>query len=357
MQTKKQQKGGCAMPGKRVTMQDIADACGLSRNTVSKAFNGRGAVPAATRALILKKAEELGYGFPSAEKTPRSQGEEKTIALLTCNLPVDYHFGTYFTTAFTDQISRSGYTLKLFEISREELRQKKLPPQLIPGQIAGIVGIEMFDADYLDMLCALNIPTIMIDSPIRTSQELMACDFVTMENANAVAALIRGLAAAGAKNVGFVGDRAHCGSFNERWGGFVLGLTRAGLPVREEICILAEDQSPYNDADWLIGQLNAMPFLPDAFVCANDYLAIHLMNALKKKGLSIPKDIMITGFDGTAQSALVDPALTTVQIPSLEIGRMAADILLARIRNPEMPYHWTHVKTTPVWRESTRTLV
>ena len=343
------------MPNKRVTMQDIANACGLSRNTVSKVFNGRGAVPPATKMLILKKAEELGYGLPFDDKASPSQNPQKTIALLTCNIPVDYHFGTYFTTAFTDQISRSGYTLKLFEISQEELKQQKLPPHLIPEQIAGIVGIEMFHADYLDMLCSLNIPTIMIDSPIKTSEELMTCDFVLMENVNAVVALIKGLLHAGAKSIGFVGDRNHCGSFNERWSGYVLGLTRAGLSVQEQICILKEDSSPYNDADWLIGQLNAMPFLPDAFVCANDYLAIHLMNALKKKGLSIPRDIMVTGFDGTSQSALVTPALTTVRIPSLEIGRMAADFLLARIRNPEMPYHWTHVKTTPIWRESTRT--
>ena len=53
------------MPNKRVTMQDIADACGLSRNTVSKVFNGRGAVPAGTRDLILRKAAELGYGTPA----------------------------------------------------------------------------------------------------------------------------------------------------------------------------------------------------------------------------------------------------------------------------------------------------
>ena len=100
--------------------------------------------------------------------------------------------------------------------------------------------------------------------------------------------------------------------------------------------------------------MNHMPALPDAFVCANDYLAVHLMSAIKKKGLSIPDDIMVTGFDGTSQSALVEPALTTVQIPSIEIGRMSADILLARIRNPELPFSYTHIRTTPVWRKSTR---
>ena len=56
------------MPNKRVTMQDIADACGLSRNTVSKVFNGRGAVPQATKDMVILKAQELGYGLPSVEQ-------------------------------------------------------------------------------------------------------------------------------------------------------------------------------------------------------------------------------------------------------------------------------------------------
>ena len=342
------------MPNKRVTMQDIADACGLSRNTVSKVFNSRGTVPPATRAMILKKAGELGYGLPVEERPAVPAPAAGTIALLTNNMPGDYHFGTYFVTAFTDQICRVGYTLKMFEISAEELRDKRLPPHFIPEQMAGIVAIELFDADYLDMICRLKLPTIMIDSPTHASTCLMTCDFVSMENTASVIAVIGRLRALGAGSIGFVGDNEHCGSFFERWVGYNIGLRQAGIPLTEENCILAPDASPYNDTDWLIKRLDQMPALPDAFVCANDYLAIHLMNALKKKGLAIPGDIMVTGFDGTVQSALVEPSLTTVQIPGAEIGRIAADILLTRIRSPQLPFIWTRVKTDPVWRNSTK---
>ena len=342
------------MPAKRVTMQDIADACGLSRNTVSKAFNGRGAVPAATRALIMQKAGELGYGLPVEEAPLHPRQSSGSIALLTSNMPVDYHFGTFFVTTFTDQICRAGYTLRMFEISAEELQSRQLPPHFNPEQMAGIVAIELFDADYLNTICQLGLPTIVIDSPTHAIIRLYPCDFVSMENVASTSAVTKQLIALGARRIGFVGDRMHCGSFYERWFGFRMGMEQAGLPMDERFCILEPDASPYNDPNWLISRMNQMPFLPDAFVCANDYLAIHLMNALKQKGLSIPHDIMVTGFDGTSQSALVDPPLTTVQIPSVEIGRMSADILLARIRNPELPYSWTHVRTSPVWRKSTR---
>ena len=340
------------MQFKRVTMQDIADACGLSRNTVSKVFNGRGSVPPATAELVLRKSRELGYGSPSGEAPAAQSGGN--IALLTCRLPGDFHFGTAFLPSFTDQISRSGYSLKIYEISPEELREKRFPPHFIPDQIAGIVGIELFDSDYLDMICGLGIPTVLTDSPPDAVFSLMQCDYVTMESVAGIFALVGRLAAAGAERIGFVGDYRHCGSFRERWSAFRLGLEARGLRPDDRVCICDPDTSPYSDPEWLMSRIEQMPYLPDAFVCANDFLAIHLMMALKRKGYAVPADVMITGFDGTTQSAFTDPPLTTVQIYGADIGRIAADVLLIRIRNRSLPYTWTRVKTAPVWRESIR---
>ena len=341
------------MPKKRVTMQDIADACGLSRNTVSKVFNGRGAVPESTKALIMKKAEELGYGFPAEIQTVRPENTGGSIALLTHRMPKDAHIGTFFITTFTDQISRAGYTLKMYEISDSELERRILPPHFLPEQTSGIVGIELFDPDYLDMICRLEIPTVIIDSPTHADKTLMSCDFVTMESMASMTAIMDHLVKMGAERFGFVGDREHCGSFSERWYGFVESLHSMGIPLDESLCISDPDTAPYNNIDWLVGRLEKMAHLPDVFVCANDYLAIHLVSALKRKGLSIPDDIMVTGYDGASQSALVEPPLTTVQVPGAEIGRMAADILIRRIHDPRLPFSWTRVRTTPVYRSST----
>ena len=168
------------MPSKRVTMQDIADACGLSRNTVSKVFNGRGAVPQDTQTLVLKKAEELGYGSPVGTSLTSSEGHSKNIALLTCSLPRGSHLGTSLLTSFTDQISRSGYSLKIFEISQEELKRSILPTHFSPEQTAGIICIELFSADYLNMICDLGIPTICFDGPVGTGSTMMNCNYITI---------------------------------------------------------------------------------------------------------------------------------------------------------------------------------
>ena len=341
------------MSSGRITMQDIANACGLSRNTVSKVFNGRGTVPQTTRELVLRTAKEIGYGSPVNESSAVS-GSAGSIALLTRFFPGENHFGSTFLTSFTDWISRSGYSMKIYEISAEELRDKRLPPHFIPDQIAGILGIEIFDPDYLNMICTLGIPTVLTDSPADGIGSLMACDYVTMENMAGVSAIVRQLAASGARRFGFVGDKNHCGSFRERWMGFQLGLRVSGLSLDKSLCICEPDESPYTSAEWLLSKMNEMPSIPDAFVCANDHLAIHVMLALKRQGYNIPQDVMVTGFDGAAQSAFTDPPLTTVHIPGAEIGQIAARVLLKRIRENTFPYGWIRVRTTPVWRGSTR---
>ncbi len=332
---------------KRVTMKDIADACGLSRNTVSKVFNGRGAVPDKTRAFVLSKAQELGYyqasGDPSVQESPRG-----SIAVLTSRKLLTHGFGSFFITSFTDQICRKGYTVQMYEISPEEISSRILPPHLNLSETAGILCIELFDRSYMEMICALGKPATFVDACASASRLLMQCDFVSMENIASEIELTSQMIAAGAKTIGYVGDRLHCNSFYERWFGYQIALRGSGLQTDERFCILDEDSERYGDADWLLEKLNAMPGIPDGFVCANDYLALRLMTALKRKGLSIPTDVMVAGFDGSMEASLYEPALATAYIPSEDIGRLAAAVLYDRIRSPEKPYHWTYVKTTPI---------
>ena len=339
---------------KRITMQDIADSCGLSRNTVSKVFNGRGSVPESTKKLVLARARELGYYQQPAGGEPQGVKSGGNIALLTQHKLLSHNFGAYFITSFTDQISRTGYTMRIFEISAEEIAAKRLPPGLDLERTAGILGIELFDREYLDMICSLKKPTVFVDGYARACKAPIACDFVSMENIVSETALVNRMITAGARRLSFVGDIEHCNSFYERWVGFCAALAEAGLPLCRDLCILKEDSELYGNVEWLLEQLAALPAMPDAFVCANDYLAIHLMAALKKKGLSIPRDVMIAGFDGSPEASVVEPSLATARIPSTEIGRLAAFLLAERIRRPDFPFRWTYVKTSPVWGASVR---
>lgn len=351
---KHKRKGSNLMAIKRVTISDIAKACGFSRNTVSKVFNGRGSVPESTKQLILQKAQELGYGVFS-ETVPSEPGENRgSIAVLTQHKMLSHHFGTSFMTSFTNHISRMGYMMKLFEISSEEIAAGKLPPHLLLEETAGFLCIELFDESYLNMISSLGLPCVLVDGHKQMSRSLLNSDFICMESYAATIALTERMISAGAKRIGFVGDRNHCSSFYRRWLGYRTAVIDAGLAFTDEYSILKEDSNLYGDPDWLIEQLNRMPSIPDGFVCANDFLAIRLMTALKRKGLSIPKDVMVTGFDGSPESVVVEPALTTAEIPSSDIGRSAAELLHMRINNTSAPFITVLYKTTPIFRGTTR---
>lgn len=342
------------MAMKRVTISDIAEACGLSRNTVSKVFNGRGSVPEATKRMVLQKAQELGYGSFSERALPIADDTRRNVALLTQHKVLTHSFGSYFLTSFTDQISRLGYTIKIYEISPEEIAAKKLPPHLLLEETAGFLSIELFDAPYLNMVCSMGLPCLLVDSPVSLSSAIINCDYISMENFAATIMLTNRMIDAGAKRIGFVGDRNHCSSFHKRWLGYQYALKDAGMELTDAYSIVEPDSNSYGDPDWLSEQLDRMPEIPDGFVCANDFLAIRLMTALKRKGLSIPNDVMITGFDGSPESVIVEPALTTAEIPSSDIGRSAAIMLISRIESPARPYCSVNYRSTPIFRGTTR---
>ncbi|MCD7751959.1 MAG: LacI family DNA-binding transcriptional regulator [Lachnospiraceae bacterium] len=339
---------------KRVTIQNIADACGLSRNTVSKIFNNRGEVPEATRQLVLSKAQELGYFQPVDDSLIRPADQNKCILVLSQRNPMNHSFGSLFVTAFTNQVSRAGYTVKMYEVTAEELSQCTLPPHTSKENITGILGIELFDYDFWNTVCNLKLPTIIVDGYAQINQKPMICDLISMENVSSTRILTNRLIQAGARKLAFVGDIHHCNSFYERWSGFQLALREAKLTLETDQCILEKNNSPYYDPDWIDQQLNRLPSLPDAFVCVNDYHAIHIMAGLKRRGLTIPKDVMVTGFDSSPESTIVEPALTTSSIPGTDMGKIAADLLIDRIGNPAKPFCATYVSTVPQFRGSVR---
>ena len=214
----------------------------------------------------------------------------------------------------------------------------------------------MFDRAYTQYLHNFGIPVILADSYYGVQRSLIPCDIISMENYASTREITQQIIDAGAKTLGFVGDIYHCNSFYERWAGFCSVLREANVEIDTRVCIHAEDGEQYSDLNWTEAQLRKMPYLPDAFVCANDFHAVRVMLALKKMGISIPDEIMIAGFGDFAEASIIDTGLTTAEIPSDEMGITAANMLLTRIGNKERPYGLVYMQTKPIFRGSTRAI-
>ncbi|NEU27338.1 LacI family transcriptional regulator [Paenibacillus polymyxa] len=345
------------MKKEKVTIQDIADALGISRNTASKAINGSDSIPVDTRNKVIKKAIELKYKQFAYVETdsiiPKNQGN---IALFTCNLPNSSHFGSFLISGLEKRISAEGYNLSIHIVRENETQAGILPNNFEASKVDGIICIEMFDPQYSELVTSLGLPTIFIDCSVDIFHPDLKADLLLMENEHSVYSVTKSLIDRGLTRIGFVGDYKHCKSFNERWVGYNRALIEAGLSVDLSSCIIDQDRNYFSESDWMDKQLEGISVLPSAFVCANDFIAVSVMKALKNKNLKIPEDIAVFGFDNAPESRIVEPHLSTVHIYNNEMGVTAAEMLLARVKDPSRPYQITHIRTEPIFRESTPTL-
>ncbi|MGG4218239.1 substrate-binding domain-containing protein [Paenibacillus jamilae] len=345
------------MKKEKVTIQDIADALGISRNTASKAINGSESIPIDTRNKVIKKAIELKYKQFAYVETdsiiPKNQGN---IALFTCNLPNSSHFGSFLISGLEKRISAEGYNLSIHIVRENETQAGTLPNNFEASKVDGIICIEMFDPQYSELVTSLGLPTIFIDCSVDIFCPDLKADLLLMENEHSVYSVTKSLIDRGFTRIGFVGDYKHCKSFNERWVGYNRALIEAGQSVDLSCCIVDQDRNFFSESDWMDKQLEGMSVLPSAFVCANDFIAVSVMKALKNKNLKIPEDIAVFGFDNAPESRIVEPHLSTVHIYNNEMGIMAAEMLLARVKDPSRPYQITHIRTEPIFRESTPVL-
>nr|WP_312291981.1 LacI family DNA-binding transcriptional regulator [Clostridium chromiireducens] len=345
------------MLNKKITVQDIADELGISRNTVSKALNNTGTLADATKSKIIKKAMEMGYKqfayVNNASSISSNISVNKEIALFTRSMPNSSHFGSHLLSGFEEKISNQGYRLPMYVIRDNELNSFTLPSNFNPETVDGIICIELFDKKYSQLICELGIPTLFVDSPSNHNSSPVNADILLMENYHSIYRITKSLINNNKTNIGFVGDIFHCESFYERWKGYRSALLDSEIPLDNNNCILEDDKKPYMDPEWLGNKIIELPVLPDAFICANDFIAINVIKALKHKNISVPDDILICGFDNSIESKIIEPHLTTVSIPSYEMGDIAANLLLSRIDNPSTPYRTMHVRTSVKFREST----
>jgi LacI family transcriptional regulator len=350
----------------RVTIQDIADALGVSRNTVSKAINNTPGLADATREKILRKAAELGYkqfsylnmvaapapAAPAAQP-PLPAGE---IALFSRGFVDSSHFAATMLDKFQRELSQMGYVTTMHQLTEEEVKSLTLPPTFRRERTAGIVCVELFHADYARMLGGLDIPLLFVDGPARLDEALPA-DVLLMDNRQGITQFVGHMLDTGRRRIGFIGPVEHCRSFMERYLSYRNALFTFGGRWEERFCVTGTYQNQEYPADedyrrYLKEQLAAMEELPDVFLCANDALAVRTMFALRELGVNVPEQVQLCGFDDFPDAKIVSPALTTIHIHSQTMGLAACHLIMSRIREPALNFRTTYVETNLIYRQS-----
>lgn len=338
---------------KKVTMQDIADALDVSRITIWKAFNKPDTVSDTLRSQIMEKAMQMGYSkMPTNSDASPVQTSSSTVSVIVSR-PDSSIFWTNIIHHIAKELSKKNINL-LYTYAPSSYRSDFfLPGYLTNGTVSGAIVLNIYDNTLIKMISSLPVPKVFYDTVSAFDSSELNGDLILVEGINSVKELTNHLIDKGCRKIGFIGDTSYAKTNYDRYLGFKQAMDENGLKIDSSTCLTSNIAiGEYEET--IDSFLDSQKKLPDAFVCASDYVAHFVYQNLERKNIKVPEDIMITGFDQTSEYSNVAEKLTSVNVDTSFIGKRMTRELLQRIDYPDDPFETLYIKTTPVFRESTK---
>ncbi|MCC7445989.1 MAG: LacI family DNA-binding transcriptional regulator [Anaerolineae bacterium] len=327
-----------------VTIKDVAREAGVSYSTVSRVLNNQPHIHPDKRQRVLDAAARLGY-VVNLQARGLVGGRTQTIGLLLHELSAPYM--GLVVQGIDEELAAAAYELILQTTHRHRHKETLLVNTVSRGMIDGLLLLLPLELEsYLDVLRDRQFPYVVIDhqgfddfSPT-----------VSADNVQGAYTATKYLIELGHRRIGFVAGRFDTSSGTDRLAAYKAALTDAGLPFDPDLVQPGayEQHGGYLAANALLD----LPQPPTALFCANDASAFGAYEAIRNRGLRIPQELSVIGFDDIPQAALVHPPLTTIQQPLVEIGRRAARLLLHYIAQPDYPVEHIVMPTRLIVRES-----
>lgn len=305
------------------TMKDVAQAAGVSVTTVSHVINETRYVSAELRERVLKAMEELNY-HPNTLARSLRQGISHTIGLI-----VPDNSNPFFADVARVVESRgfeAGYSTILCNSDGQLEKELTYVNVLLAKQVDGVIFIgASSQSEHIALLTEERVPIVIADRQMPGAE----ADVVLVDNYRGGYLATEYLISLGHCRIGCITGPSDTAPSADRVRGYRSALTAAGLPIDEDLIIRG-------DFRYASGASGARELLdlkepPTAIFACNDVMAMAAMAAIREKGLAIPDDISIIGFDDIPQASFTSPPLTTVAQPIQDIGRIAADLLIERI--------------------------
>jgi LacI family transcriptional regulator len=321
-----------------IGIKDVAKAAGVSVSTVSNVLNGKSNVGAETKERILKICNQLAY-YPNTAGRALKSGKTNTIMFNFSDF--DRSFYLNIINGISDYVNDNDFDLI---ICTNKSVEKYMRSNLSSGCI--ILDKKM-KTEVLVRVANEKYPIVVLDRII----EHPYIKSVVVNNYDAMKELVQGLVDRGYRRFGFVGGPEYTADNKERYEAFEDVLEENNIPFLQK-CYFAGDYKEKSGTTAAKIMLLSRE-LPEVLVCANDNMAIGAMKAFKENGLSIPKDIAITGFDDCDLAEVM--GLTTVSIPNYERGYIAARYLIENIRG-ELNVESFKITAKVKWRNSVATI-
>ena len=326
------------------TSRDVAERAGVSIATVSRVLNASPHVRPGVRRQVLRVVKQLNYQPNRTAQRLRAK-QSKVIGLIISD--IQNPFFTSVVRGIEDVAYAHGYSLVLCNSDEDTEKEKLYIAVMRAEAVAGVILTSTTESNpHVADLLAHHIPVIAMDRRIKNHK----LDSVCVSNAQGAFAAVSHLIELGHRRIGFIGMPLTRTPGKERLAGYENALREYGLPrSRQLICLAnAKQQGGHNAA---LELLKRQPNLTALFA-ANNLMTLGALDALCERALKIPDDISVVGFDDMPWAALLHPSLTAVAQPTYELGQKAAELLLARLQNPDKPTANVQLATTLIVRGS-----
>ena len=326
-------------------MADVARAAGVSTTTVSHVLNGTRPVSDEAVARVRAAIEQTGYSHNALARGLARGGRTQSLGLAISSLSNPY-FGAVIA-AVEEEATRAGHTLLLGDTHDDPEQELRIVRALVERRVDGLLLAPSAGAaqDVLPYLAAQQVPVVLLDRFL--DAEL---DQIGAENEQSTERLVDHLAELGHRRIAMVAGAPGLSTTAERLAGYRTGLRRNGLPVDASLVVDGGSERAASYAAAL--RLFDAHAPPTAVISGNNAMTIGIMYALRQRGLRVPEDVALVGFDDFEWADVFSPRLTVVAQPTHELGHQAARMLLARLDEPQRGARSVRLPTTFVHRES-----
>ena len=310
-----------------VRLKDIAEVCGVSVATVSRALNGLTSESKERTAFICQTARDMGY-YPNVAAKTLKTSRSSNLGILY----EDRMNHEYFSSLIDDlriEADQRGYDLTF--LSRNDLTDNGYYEHARQRSLDGVIVVQAdFESSGIIRLATSSIPTVIIDHIYD------GCDCVTSDNRASMEQIVRHVTNHGHSRVALIqGD--HSAISQERLAGFYKVCAELGLRVPAEYVREGHFHDPAACAA-IIQDLLKLDDKPDCVLCPDDYSCLGALWLLEVQGIRVPQDISLAGYDGIRMSQMMQPRLTTFRQDTGRIAKEAFSLLVDAIESPE-----THV--------------
>jgi DNA-binding LacI/PurR family transcriptional regulator len=329
---------------RQLSIKDIAKLARVSHPTVSRALQNSPLVNRATAAKIRKIAEAAGYR-PSAVARGLVTRRTRTVGLVVTT--VADPFASAVAYGVEQAANDHGYAVFLANSNANAEHERKVVQALAERRVDGIiVTSSRVGSDYLPLLAQLNVPMVLVND--QYPGEFVHSVMIANEDGSraATAHLIE----LGHRRIAYVGDRSGYQTDTERREGYKQALEHAGIPFDAELAVHGDGRA--EGAAEAMTALLKLAEKPTAVCCYNDMTALGAIRAIRARGLRVPEDVSVTGFDDLFFAEYLEPPLTTVRQPMRRMGEMAMENLL-KLMSGEDSVAQVKVEAELVVRKST----